>query len=143
MNRDQTAYLESLVRMDIRKRQRGLGKFAAKPGQGAAEAQAVREKMARDLAWKQLVLEALRGEKRPGVEAIAQARQYIHRGTVPADPADGDLITRAMWHLAAEGIPHRLERLAYAGALIAMEIEQETEHPAGVPVITVRAGDEA
>jgi hypothetical protein len=141
MQREQFDYLRSLVRMDIRKRTRALARFAAKPGQDPAEAEAVREKMAGDLAWKHGVLDALNGERRSeGVQAIAQGRQYLADGRVPVQ--DGDLITQAMWHLATEGIRPRLERLALAGALVAMEIEQELHEPRGAVVIEVRAGDE-
>jgi hypothetical protein len=125
MTRDQMDWLASLARMDIRKRQRGLAKFAPKPGQDPVGAQAVREKLAGDLAWKQEALDALNGERHStGVQAIAQARQYMADGRVPVQD-DGDLITQAMWHLATEGVRPRLERLAYAAALIAMEIETE------------------
>lgn len=57
-----------------------------------------------------------------GIGAIVQAHQAIADGRVPIP--DGDLITQAMWHLSAEGVTPRLERLALAGALVAMEIDQ-------------------
>ena len=57
-----------------------------------------------------------------GVGAIAEARTAMIDGRVPVP--DGDLITAAMWHLAAEGVRPRLERLALAGALVAMEIDR-------------------
>jgi hypothetical protein len=57
-----------------------------------------------------------------GIDAITQVYQAIADGLVHIP--DGDLITQAMWHLAAEGVTPRLERLALAGALIAMEIDR-------------------
>lgn len=66
MNRDQLDYLAGLVRMDIRKRERALAKFAPKDGQDPAETEAVREKLAGQLAWKREVLEALRSARKQG-----------------------------------------------------------------------------
>jgi len=43
------AYLASLVRMDLRKRQRGLDAFVAREGQGEEEAEAIRRKFLFDL----------------------------------------------------------------------------------------------
>jgi hypothetical protein len=75
-----------------------------------------------------------------GTEAIAQARQMIADGRVPIP--DGDLITQAMWHLATEGVMPRLERLALAGALIALEIDQMLqERPEGIWDEAVRRDD--
>lgn len=64
MERDQMDWLASLARMDIRKRQRALARFTPKPGQDPAEAQAVREKLAADLAWKQEARAALDKERK-------------------------------------------------------------------------------
>lgn len=57
-----------------------------------------------------------------GLDAVAQARAAMASGKVPYP--DGDLITAAMWHLATEGVTPRLERLALAGALVALEIDR-------------------
>jgi hypothetical protein len=57
-----------------------------------------------------------------GIDAIIQAYTAIADGR--AELPDGDLITQAMWHLATEGVQPRLERLALAGALIAIEINR-------------------
>jgi hypothetical protein len=62
-----------------------------------------------------------------GVDAITQAHQAIADGLVRIP--DGDLITQAMWHLATEGVTPRLERLALAGALVAMEIDKMEAAP--------------
>lgn len=57
-----------------------------------------------------------------GCGAILAAFRAMSDGTVPVP--EGDLVTAAMWQLATEGVPARLERLALAGALIAMEIDR-------------------
>jgi hypothetical protein len=58
-----------------------------------------------------------------GLDAVAQARVLIATGRVAVQ--DANLVTQAMWHLSTEGAGHRIERLALAGALIAMELEKE------------------
>jgi hypothetical protein len=62
-----------------------------------------------------------------GLGAIGQALRWIRSGQVQL-ASDGDLITQAMWHLATEGlVDQREERLALAGALIAMELDRMDE----------------
>jgi len=56
MTKDARKYLRSLVRMDIRKKERGLAAFAPRPGQAAAEADALRAKFELNLAFRRSVL---------------------------------------------------------------------------------------
>lgn len=121
---DQVAYLLSLVRMNVRKRERNLANFAPKAGQDPAGAQAVREKFTADLARARAVRDVLEtAGTGGGLWAIAQALWAIRTGRVPV--SEPDLVTAAMWYLAAEGIRPRRERLALAGALVALEISGE------------------
>jgi hypothetical protein len=60
MDEGDRRYLTSLVRMDIRKKERGLEKFAARPGQTAREAADTKEQLECNLAFRRSVLERLR-----------------------------------------------------------------------------------
>jgi hypothetical protein len=59
MTKEARNYLRSLVRQDIRKKERNLAKFTPMPGQSAEEAAEVREKFERDLAFRREVYESL------------------------------------------------------------------------------------
>jgi hypothetical protein len=61
LDTDQLGYLASLVRMDIRKRERAVAKFAPRPGQDPAEAAEFLAKMENHLEWKRGVLITLTG----------------------------------------------------------------------------------
>lgn len=53
------AYLRSLVRMDINKKQKSVDRFTAKPGQSAAAAEQQLAKFERNLAYRKEVLARL------------------------------------------------------------------------------------
>jgi hypothetical protein len=59
----QLGYLSSLVRMDIRKRERAVTRFRPRPGQDPAEAAEFLAKLENNLEWKRGVLAALAGGK--------------------------------------------------------------------------------
>jgi hypothetical protein len=61
LNTDQLGYLASLVRMDIRKRERAVAKFTPRPGQDPSEARQFLAKMEDHLEWKRGVLITLTG----------------------------------------------------------------------------------
>jgi hypothetical protein len=59
VTKDERDYLRSLVRMDIRKKERGLASFVPRLGQSHAEAAEVRAKLERSLEFRRGVLEML------------------------------------------------------------------------------------
>lgn len=52
-------YLSSLVRMDIRRKEKSLARWAPRPGQARSEAEAARDHIAERLKFKRAVLEVL------------------------------------------------------------------------------------
>jgi hypothetical protein len=56
---DDLAYLRSLVRMDVRRKQKSVDRFAAKPGQGASEAAAALDHLKEGVAFRLRVLAKL------------------------------------------------------------------------------------
>lgn len=56
---DDWNYIRGLVRMDIRKRERGLAKFAPKPGQLPEVAALIREQMESRLAFRRGLYERI------------------------------------------------------------------------------------
>jgi hypothetical protein len=64
VTRAELDYLASLVRMDIRKRERALTRFAPKPGQSGVEAAEVRLKFEQHLAFLRGTLANLNHERR-------------------------------------------------------------------------------
>lgn len=63
MEKDDSRYLQSLVRMDIRKQERGLAKFARKDWQTEEEAESFRQEILRKIGFRRDVLARLKGEK--------------------------------------------------------------------------------
>jgi hypothetical protein len=59
LTKNQVDYLRSLVRMDIRKRERALAAFKPREGQPLEEAEQIRAKQAEVLAFKREVHDAL------------------------------------------------------------------------------------
>lgn len=59
LDREQIDWLRSLVRMQIRRRERALTAFTVRPGQSAEEAQAIRDKFARNLDFARTTLASL------------------------------------------------------------------------------------
>jgi len=59
VTKNERDYLRSLVRMDIRKKERGLAKFAARPEQSREDAAAVRAALELNLEFRRGVLEML------------------------------------------------------------------------------------
>lgn len=53
-------YLMSIVRMDIRRKERGLAKFAPREGQDPAEAETARKHLEEALAFRRQAYEELR-----------------------------------------------------------------------------------
>ena len=62
MTDDERKYLLSLVRMDIRKKERALEKVTPKPGQSQAEFAHVYERLVLNLKFRRGVLKTLEGE---------------------------------------------------------------------------------
>ena len=56
LTKDERDYLRSLVRMDIRKKERTLAKFTPKPGQDAVEAETVLAEFREHLSFRRGVL---------------------------------------------------------------------------------------
>ena len=60
MNANQVHYLRGLVRVEIRRHQRGIDRFVIRPGQDPVEAAAVLDKFEQGQTFRREVLEALR-----------------------------------------------------------------------------------
>ena len=60
MTENDANYLRSLVRMDIRKKEKQIARFSAKPGQTEADVAAVRRNMTQTLEFRRHILAELR-----------------------------------------------------------------------------------
>lgn len=63
-HREFVKYLMSLVRMDIRKKERSLEKFAPRPDQAPDEAAEVKKKFEGDIAFREQAYDWLKGFRR-------------------------------------------------------------------------------
>lgn len=70
-------YLRGLVRVDIRKKQKGLDRFQARPGQSAEEAAEIKAKFERDLEFRVRVLTELEDGTLAGPPVNKSARSFV------------------------------------------------------------------
>jgi hypothetical protein len=73
----QLNYLRGLVRMDIRKRERALARFAPKPGQWLAEAEEARAKQERHVVFARATLHELDLAARPILREVRRQRRNL------------------------------------------------------------------
>jgi hypothetical protein len=90
LSKDDLRYLESLVRMDVRKKERGLAKLVQKPGWTKEGFEHFRQTQAVNLDYRRGVLERLRAVR-------AEFREAARKVRLRDAAADLEELIGAMW----------------------------------------------